>query len=202
MSDSNLNIVVPRTIDLLQSRRSGSAKAMKGPGPSADQIRTLITCASRVPDHGKLTPWRFVIFEGDARSEFGDVLVHALKTTEPDASEERITQERNRFLRAPVVIAVISRIREGIPIPEWEQTLSAGAACQTLCIAAHAMGFVANWITEWYAYHPVVREALGMKSGERVAGYIYLGHPAADLIDRPRPEINAIATHWRSAVAR
>jgi nitroreductase len=202
MSDSNLNIVVPRTIDLLQSRRSGSAKAMKGPGPSADQIRTLITCASRVPDHGKLTPWRFVIFEGDARSEFGDVLVHALKTTEPDASEERITQERNRFLRAPVVIAVISRIREGIPIPEWEQTLSAGAACQTLCIAAHAMGFVANWITEWYAYHPVVREGLGMKSGECVAGYIYLGHPAVDLIDRPRPEINAIATHWRSALAR
>ncbi|MDZ4866903.1 MAG: nitroreductase [Alphaproteobacteria bacterium] len=202
MSDSNLNVVVPRTLELLLTRRSGSAKAMKGPGPSADQVRTLIACASRVPDHGKLTPWRFVIFEGEARAEFGEVLVRALKTTEPDASEERQTQERNRFLRAPAVIAVISRIREGIPIPEWEQTLSAGAACQTLCIAAHAMGFVANWITEWYAYHPVVREALGMKSGERVAGYIYLGHPAADLADRPRPEINTIATHWRSAVAR
>jgi len=199
MSDSNLNVVVPRALELLQSRRSGSAKAMKGPGPSADQIRTLIACASRVPDHGKLTPWRFVIFEGEARAEFGEVLVRALKTTEPDASEERIKQEQGRFLRAPAVIAVISRVREGIPIPEWEQTLSAGAACQTLCITAHAMGFVANWITEWYAYHPVVREALGMKSGERVAGYIYLGHPAAELIDRPRPELSAIVTHWSSA---
>lgn len=201
MTDT-LNIVVPRTLDLLLSRRSGSAKAMKGPGPSAEQIRTLIACASRVPDHGKLTPWRFVIFEGDARAAFGEVLVRALKTTEPDASDERIKQEQNRFLRAPAVIAVISRIREGIPIPEWEQTLSAGAVCQTMCIAAHAMGFVANWITEWYAYHPVVREALGMKSGERVAGYIYLGHPAAELVDRPRPEFDAIANHWRDARAR
>ena len=198
MSDSNLNIVVPRTLDLLLTRRSGSAKAMKGPGPSAEQIRTLIACATRVPDHGKLTPWRFVIFEGQARADFGEVLVRALKTNEPEASDERVTQERNRLMRAPAVIAIISRIREGIPIPEWEQILSAGAACQTLCIAAHAMGFVANWITEWYAYHPMVREALGMKSGERVAGFIYLGHPAADLVDRPRPEIDAIATHWRS----
>ena len=198
MTTPELNIVVPRTLDLLLSRRSGSAKAMKGPGPSAEQLRTLIACATRVPDHGKLTPWRFVIFEGDARAEFGEVLVRALKATEPDASEERITQERNRLTRAPAVIAVISRVREAIPIPEWEQILSAGAACQTLCIAAHAMGFVANWITEWYAYHPQVREALNMKSGERVAGFIYLGHPAAELADRPRPDIDAIATRWSS----
>ena len=197
MSDSNLNVVVPRTLDLLLTRRSGSAKAMKGPGPSAEQIRTLITCATRVPDHGKLTPWRFVIFEGQARADFGEVLVRALKTTEPDASEERITQERNRLMRAPAVIAVISRVREAIPIPEWEQILSAGAACQTLCIAAHAMGFVANWITEWCAYNPMVREALAMKSGERVAGFIYLGHPAAALEVRPRPEFDKIATRWR-----
>jgi nitroreductase len=196
MTTETLNIVVPRTLDLLLSRRSGSAKAMKGPGPSQEQIRTLIACASRVPDHGKLTPWRFVIFEGDARAAFGNVLVQALKSNEPDVSDERVAQERNRFQRAPVVIGVISRVREAIPIPEWEQILSAGAACQTLCIAAHAMGFTANWITEWYAYHPQVREALRMKSGERVAGFIYLGHPAADLVDRPRPAFDAVATHW------
>lgn len=196
MSVSELNVVVPRTLELLQSRRSGSAKAMKGPGPTAEQIRTLIACATRVPDHGKLTPWRFVIFEGDARAEFGEVLVRALKSTEPDAGDERVAQERNRLQRAPAVVAVISRVREGIPIPEWEQILSAGAACQTLCIAAHAMGFVANWITEWYAYHPQVREAMGLKSGERVAGFIYLGHPAQPLEDRPRPAFDAIATRW------
>lgn len=193
---SELNIVVPRTLDLLQSRKSGSAKRMKGPGPSAEQLRTLIVCASRVPDHGKLTPWRFVIFEGEARAAFGDVLVHALKSSEPDASEERQAQERGRFLRAPAVVAVVSRVREGIAIPEWEQVLSAGAACQTLCIAAHAMGFVANWITEWCAYHSEVREAMGLKSGERIAGFIYLGHPAEPVTDRPRPEFDKIATRW------
>lgn len=198
MSEPALNIVVPRTLDLLLSRRSGSAKAMKGPGPSSEQIRTLIACATRVPDHGKLTPWRFLIIEGDARATLGEILVGALKTSEPDASEERITQERGRFLRAPLIIAAISRVREGIPIPEWEQILSAGAACQTLCIAAHAMGFVANWITEWPAYHPLVREALGLKSGERIAGFIYLGHPDAQLADRPRPAFEAIATRWTS----
>ena len=196
MTTSELNIVVPRTLDLLLSRRSGSAKAMKGPGPSAEQIRTLIACATRVPDHGKLRPWRFVIFEGHARAEFGEVLVRALKTTEPEASDERLNQERNRFLRAPVVIATVSRVREAIPIPEWEQILSAGAACQTLCIAAHAMGFVANWITEWCAYHPAVREAMGLKSGERVAGLIYIGHPTDALVDRPRAEFDAVATRW------
>jgi len=199
MSTPALNIAVPRTLDLLQSRRSGSAKRMTGPGPSREQIETLVACASRVPDHGKLTPWRFVIFEGDARAAFGELLVRALKSTEPDAGDERIAQERGRLLRAPVVIAVISRVREAIPIPEWEQILSAGAACQTLCIAAHAMGFVANWITEWYAYHPAVREGLSMKSGERVAGYVYLGHPAEPLADRPRPAFETIATYYGSS---
>jgi nitroreductase len=91
----------------------------------------------------------------------------------------------------------VSRVREGIPIPEWEQILSVGAACQTLCIAAHAMGFVANWITEWYAYHPAVREGLGLKSGERIAGFIYLGHPAEPLVDRPRPAFEQVAREWR-----
>jgi nitroreductase len=198
MSEPALNVVVPRTLDLLLSRRSGSAKAMKAPGPSAEQIRTLIACATRVPDHGKLTPWRFLIIEGDARASLGEILVRALKTTEPDASDERVTQERGRFLRAPMIIATVSRVREGIAIPEWEQILSAGAACQTLCIAAHAMGFVANWITEWPAYHPQVREALGLKSGERIAGFIYIGHPAVTLEDRPRPTFEAIATRWTS----
>ena len=191
-----LNIPAPQTLTLLLSRRSGSAKTMKGPGPGDDQIRTLIQAATRVPDHGKLAPWRFLIFKDEARSQFGELLVRALKVSEPDAGVERIAQERVRFLRAPVVIGAVSRVREGIPIPEWEQILSAGAACQTLCIAAHAMGFVANWITEWYAYHPTVREGLGLKSGERMAGFIYLGHAAEPLADRPRPSFETIARAW------
>lgn len=196
MTGQTLNVAVPRTLDLLLSRRSGSAKRMTGPGPSPEQLRMLIACATRVPDHGKLTPWRFVIFEGDARRAFGEVLVRALQSSEPEAAAERLEQERARFLRAPTVVAAISRVREGIAIPEWEQVLSAGAACQTLCIAAHAMGFVANWITEWCAYHPLVHEALGLHAGERVAGFIYLGHPAEPLVDRPRPSVDDIATRW------
>lgn len=191
-----LNIAAPQTLDLLLSRRSGSAKRMKGPGPNDAQIRTLIQAASRVPDHGKLAPWRFLIFKNDARNKFGDLLVRALKESEPDSGAERIAQEQGRFLRAPVVIGVVSHVREGIAIPEWEQVLSSGAVCQTLCIAAHAMGFVANWITEWYAYNPTVREALGLKNGERIAGFIYIGHPSEPLEDRPRPPFEQIAREW------
>ena len=195
---TELNIAAPQTLDLLLSRRSGSAKRMKGPGPSDEQIRTLIRAASRVPDHGKLTPWRFLIFKGDARAKFGDVLANALQAAEPAADETRLAQERGRFLRAPVVIAVVSRYRDGTPIPEVEQLFSAGAACQTLCIAAHALGFVANWITEWYAYSPIIRDALGLTRGERIAGFIYLGHPAEPLEDRPRPTFEAIAQEWKA----
>ena len=154
-------------IDLLLSRRSGSAKAMTGPGPDAEELRTILRAAARVPDHGKLFPWRFIVFESEARARMGALLVECLKETET-VTPERASLEAGRFLRAPVVVGVVSRVRGGIPIPEWEQLLSAGAVCQTMLIAAHAMGFVANWLTEWCAYHPLVLERLGLKPGERI----------------------------------
>lgn len=194
MSDPQLNKPAPQTLGLLQSRRSGSAKSMIGPGPSDDQITTLLSCATRVPDHGKLAPWRFILFRDDARERFGEVLAGALVKAEPNVTAERLAQERGRFLRAPLVIAVISRVRQGVPIPEWEQILSAGASCQTLLIAAHAMGFVANWITEWYAYDRNVQSALGLSDEERIAGFIYIGQPRDPLVDRPRPDLAAIVT--------
>ena len=190
-----LNRAAPGTIDLLLSRRSGSAKAMTGPGPSAEELRTILTAAARVPDHGKLFPWRFIVFEGDARARFGEVLAECLKASEP-ASEERLAMERGRFLRAPVVVAVISRVREGIPIPVWEQQLSSGAACQTMLIAATALGYVANWITEWPAYNPLVGERLGLQPGERIAGCIYIGKPAMPLEERVRPDLDKLVTRF------
>jgi nitroreductase len=193
---AGLNRPAPSCLDLLLSRRSGSAKAMTGPGPSPDQLRLILACGARVPDHGKLAPWRFILFEDDARARMGDLLVEAVRTTEPDVSAERLTLERGRFLRAPVVIGVISRVREGTPIPEWEQILSAGACCMSMVIAAHALGFVANWITEWYAFHPLVRERLGLKPGERVAGFIYIGKPAAALQERVRPDVDSLITRF------
>ena len=191
-----LNDTASGTLGLLLTRRSGSAKAMTAPGPDADELRRILAAGMRAPDHGKLAPWRFILFEGEARRGMGRLLVEVLRENEPQASEERIALERNRFLRAPVVIAVVSRVREDIPIPVWEQELSAGAVCQNILVAAHATGFVANWITEWYAYDTRVKERLGLKSGERIAGYIYIGTSAAPLEERVRPNPDALVTRF------
>ena len=189
------NRPAPGTIDLLLTRRSGSAKAMAGPGPSPDQLETILQAGARVPDHGKLFPWRFIVFEGEARKRMGELLVACLKESE-SITPERATLEAGRFLRAPVVVGVISGVREAIPIPEWEQQLSAGAVCQTILIAAHAMGFVANWLTEWCAYHPLVQERLALKPGERIAGFIYIGTSTVPLEERPRPEMAKIVSKY------
>ena len=194
-SPTILNIPVPETFDLLLSRRSGSAKSMKGPGPTPEQLHRILAAGVRVPDHGKLTPWRFILFEGEGRARMGDILAETI-AGERDSSPERVEQERSRFMRAPVVIGVVSRAREQIPIPVWEQQLSAGAVCMSMVIAAHAFGFVANWITEWCAYHPKVLERIGLKPTERIAGFIYIGHPVDALEDRPRPAIDAITTRF------
>jgi nitroreductase len=190
----SLNDVNEGTLGLLLTRRSGSAKAMREPGPSAQELRTMLTAASCAPDHGKLFPWRFIVFEGDARVRMGELLASSLGETE--ATPDRVTQERERFLRAPVVVAVVSRVREAIPIPEWEQILSAGAVCQNLLLAAHAQGYVANWITEWCAYHPRVKDGLGLKSGERIAGFVYIGTSAVSLEERVRPDVDTLITRF------
>jgi len=197
MSDypATLNIPVPDALDLILSRRSGSAKAMQGPGPDPDQLRRILAAGVRVPDHGKLAPWRFIIFEDEGRARMGAILAE-IASSAPDISPERLQQERTRFLRAPVVIGVVSRVREQIAIPTWEQELSAGAVCMNIVTAAHAMGFVANWITEWCAYHPKVLEKIGLRPTERVAGFIYIGQPAGALEERPRPQVDSITTRF------
>lgn len=189
-----LNHPAPGAIDLLLTRRSGSAKAMTGPGPDADELRTILTAAARVPDHGKLFPWRFILFEGEARARFGEVLAECLPAEE--ATPERLAMERARFLRAPVIVGVISRVREGIPIPMWEQELSAGAVCQTTLIAATALGYVANWLTEWPAFNAKVAQHLGLQSGERIAGFVYIGKSAQPLEERVRPELDKLITRY------
>ncbi len=193
---AQINVPARDAIRFLLTRRSGSAKRMTGPGPSPDELETILTAAMRVPDHGKLAPWRFIVFEGEGRSQFGEVLMRILKANEPDASAERLEIERTRFLRAPVVVGVVSRVRTDVPIPEWEQTLSAGASCFALSLAARALGYVASWVTEWCAYDPAVRAALSLNAQERVAGFIYLGQPSDVLEDRPRPQLSAHVTRF------
>jgi nitroreductase len=189
---AHFNHPAPGALDLLLTRRSGSAKAMTGPGPSPKQVADILRAGARAPDHGKLFPWRFILFEGKARNRAGDILADVMRAE--GERDKQVEEERGRFLRAPLVIAVISSARELHKIPVWEQELSAGAVCQNILIAATALGFVGNWLTEWYAYHPVVKEKLGLKPGERVAGFIYIGMPDADLEERPRPDMDAIVT--------
>ena len=190
-----LNATSPSTLDYLLTRRSASAKRMTGPGPDPAQLRLILEAGARVPDHGKLAPWRFIVFEGEARKRMGDILAEQVMG-ERDATPVRADMERERFLRAPVVVAVVSRARDGIAIPVWEQQLSAGASCMTMLTAAHALGFDACWITEWCAYHPGVLERIGLKAGERIAGFIYLGKSGVPLEDRARPDVDALITRF------
>lgn len=182
------------TLELLARRRSTVAKNIRDPGPSGEQLEALLKIAARVPDHGKLHPWRFIVFEGEARTRFSRKLEARFREIEPDAPPERYDLERIRFERAPVVVAVISSLKDSPKIPEWEQVLSAGAVCQILLIASSAMGFAAQWLTEWYAYDEVMTTEMGLNESERVAGFIYIGTASEEPTERKRqaPDIK----HW------
>jgi nitroreductase len=186
----------PDMLDYLLRRRTVEAKALAAPGPAPAEIQQILTAAARVPDHGKLFPWYFLVFEGENRAEFGAILRRAAAQRDPETSEEKLDLEAARFLRAPLVIGVISRIRES-KHPAWEQQLSAGAACQNLILAANALGYATHWLTEWYAYDNTVRDALGLDESDTVAGFIYIGTPARAPKERPRPNLDAITTQWR-----
>jgi len=190
---------MPDALDLLKTRRSVKPMELAGPAPSAAELDTLITIAARVPDHGKLKPWRFIVFEGEARNAAGDVIAEVFRTDNPEATADQIAFERARLARAPLVIAVVSRAAPHVKIPEWEQQLSAGAAAMNLTNAAHAMGFAASWITEWYAYDRRVLARLGLTASERIAGFVHIGRPATPPEDRDRPKLDEIVTRYTGA---
>jgi nitroreductase len=187
---------MPDALELLKTRRSVKPMELTGPGPTVGELDALLTVASRVPDHGKLTPWRFIIFEGEARLRAGEAIANAFVQDNPGAKSELVAFERNRLARAPLVVAIVSRAAPHVKIPEWEQVLSAGAAAMNLVLAAHALGFGANWITEWYAYDPRVRHALGLADHEKIAGFVHIGRPAHPPEDRPRPLLSDIVTRY------
>jgi len=187
---------MPEALELLKTRRSVKPMELTGPGPTASEIDTLLRIASRVPDHGKLAPWRFILFEGDARLAAGDAIASAFRADRSDATPEQIEFERKRLARAPLVIAVVSRAGPHVKIPEWEQQLSAGAAAMSLVIATHAMGYAASWITEWYAYDRRVLDALGIGANERIAGFVHIGRPAKPPEERDRPKLEGLVTRF------
>jgi nitroreductase len=180
------------TLALLARRRSGSAQLLGAPGPGRAELEDLLRLAARVPDHGKLFPWRFVVL-GEAAKAGLALRFETLAAGQPDPAKAVATLAK--LTAAPVTVAVVSRTTAS-KIPEWEQMLSAGAACMTLLIAAEAMGYRANWITDWYAYDPRTREMLGLADHERVAGFVHIGTLAEPPLERVRPEVEAL-TEWR-----
>ncbi len=175
-------------IEFLLQRKSPPISQIQEPGPSDGQIDQMIRVATRVPDHGLLEPWRFILYRGEARTTVGEFFARRAGEREGPLNEQRIQQEKTRFTRAPLVIGVISSPKPHERIPEWEQFLSGGNAAFSLVLAAHALGFGANWVSNWYSDDAESRTFLGLSPNERVIGFVHIGTVNAKIPDRPRPE--------------
>ena len=183
----------PGVLAFLARRRSASALSLRAPGPSDEELADLLTLAARVPDHGKLAPWRFIVLRGEDKAAFAA----RLETLAADhADGPKLVAKLGKLKTPPLGVAVVSRTVEG-EIPAWEQLLSAGAVCTTLLYAATAMGYGANWITDWYAYDPEARAALGLEDDEQVAGFVFMGTTAEPPQERVRPDAAALTTVWK-----
>ncbi len=179
-------------IDFLSNRNSAPIQELREPAPSDSEIRTILSIASRVPDHGRLAPWRFMLYRGAAREEVGLKLADLAAQREGPLSEGRRSQEMTRFSRAPLVIGVVSSPKEHPKIPEWEMFLSAGAAAMNLVLAANALGYASNWITNWYSDIAEGRALLGLAPQERVAGFVHIGTYEGTAPERPRPDVDSL----------
>jgi nitroreductase len=183
-------------LTLLKTRKSPKVFDIAEPGPSAADLEQMLSIASRVPDHGKLAPWRFIVFEGDARIRAGQIIAGVFGADNPGADDDRLAVERTRLSRAPAVIAVVSKAGQHVKIPEWEQLMSGAAACTLLVLSAHALGYAATWLTEWYAYDARVRAAFGLNDDERIVGFVHVGTLARPQEDRLRPALDTIVTRF------
>jgi nitroreductase len=181
---------------LMATRRSGKARDMAAPGPSPEQLDRILDAAIRVPDHGKLAPWRFVVVPDEQREAFAALLDRAYRADRPAPGKVELEAIRQFALQAPTLIVALSAPVAASHIPLWEQELSAGAACMNLLIAAHAEGLVGSWLTGWAAYSDIVRDAFGAP-GERIAGFLFLGTQIRALEERPRPERAAVIKIWQ-----
>lgn len=193
-------------MDLLQTlltRRSPALPSLREPGPTPDQLTTILTIAARVPDHGKLAPWRFIVIEGDARNRLGAVIGSIwsaknapMQVEAPAAFAQGLAKWSSQLASAPLVVAVISTPKPNPKIPEWEQVLSCGAACMNMLLGAKALGFGAVWLSEWYAGELNVQAELAIAPHEKLAGFIHIGTPSEQREDRDRPNLASIVTRY------
>ncbi len=187
---------VPDAIELLKLRRSVKPRDMSEPGPSPAELETILTIGARVPDHGKLTPWRFIVFEGDARVRAGEVIAKVFARKNPQATAADIEVEKHRLTDAPLVIGVVSFTKPHPKVPPWEQELSAGASAMNMVTAATALGYGACWLTGWFAFDRDVLDGLGLNADEKLAGFIHIGTQTKPNEDRPRPALSDIVTRF------
>ena len=184
--------------DFLNRRLSVPSRLLGDPGPDAATVDALITLAARVPDHGRLAPWRFIRVAGDARHALGERLAALTKARDAEAPAAALDKDRGRFNRAPLVIIVVARLTPGHKVPEQEQLLSAGLAAYNLLLGAEALGFGAQWLTGWPAYDAEVDAMLGLAANERVVAFIHIGTPTGPGIERPRPGASELLADWQA----
>lgn len=185
---------MPDALDLLRSRNSTRAQDLGLPAPTGEQLNAMLEIAARVPDHGMLKPWRFIVHPRETRAALVDKLTENFCGGNPNASAQEIDKQRLRFGESPLIVTVVSKAAPHPKIPEIEQLLSAAAACMNLLHAAHAMGFGANWLTGWAAFDPGSKQLFGLKEGEQIVGFIHIGTPKAAPFERPRPDLSEIVT--------
>jgi nitroreductase len=183
-------------LEMLALRRSVKVAHLAEPGPDADTLTAILQIGARVPDHGKLGPWRFIILAGDDRRAYGELVANLLRKRTPDVDAAQVHMEAGRFARAPVVVAVVSTAAPHAKIPEWEQVLSAGAVCHNIMLAARGFGFGSVWLSEWSAYDREALALLGLGESEKLAGFIYLGTATEPLVERPRPVALTRISTW------
>lgn len=184
------------TIDLLLTRRSLSVSKLSEPGPDASELETILRAATRVPDHGKLAPWRIIVVQGERRATLGEAWAQVYASKNPDASAEQIEFERKRPLRAPLMLAVHTRITNLTKIPRWEQVLTGANVCMNALTAANALGYYTAWISEWVSYDTDAKVALGIPADDEVIGYLYIGSGQVQPEERPRPTLEEVVSYF------
>jgi nitroreductase len=185
---------MPDALELLKTRSSPKAADLVSPAPSAEQLTEMLTIAARVPDHGKMVPWRFIVHPKETRGPFVEKLVANFRAGNPNASDAEADKQRLRFGDSPLIVTVVSKVSPNPKVPDIEQLLSAGAACMNLLNAAHAMGFAANWLTGWAAFDKSSKELFGLAGNEQIVGFIHIGTTKGEIFQRPRPDLSQIVS--------